>query len=165
MYIEKIKQLAKKPEQFVKVLNYDMPYIWTLRHRVFGKHENELIKKAAKDDFFSNWQPWLAVSLIKASPKAPVIIAMYTIPLVYGLNNLIFDDEDGRKRQGWKAVFDEEVVKMLFGDNLQKIMEIVSILKENDYKNYSDLDEQAKTLLDYAVTHSKQWLLDNPIKQ
>ena len=44
-------------------------------------------------------------------------------------------------------------------------MEVISILKENDYKNYSDLGEQAKTLLDYAVTHSKQWLRDNSIEK
>ncbi len=165
MYAVKIKQLTKNTEQFVKVLNYDMPFIWTFQHRVFGIYSNEQIKKAANDDFFSNWQPWLADSLIKASPKAPVIIAMYTTPLVYSLNNATFDDEDNRIRHGLKAGFDKEIGKMLFGDNLQKIMEVISVLKENDYKNYSDLDEQAKIILDYAVTHSKQWLLDNPIKQ
>jgi len=87
---------------------------------------------------------------------------MYTAPLVYDLNNVTFDDEeDGKRRRGWKAGFDEEIGKMLFGNNLQKIMKVVSILEEKDYKNYSDLGEPAKTLLDFAVTHSKQWLLDN----
>jgi len=168
MYLEKIKKLIKNIVKFVKVLNYDMPYIWTLRHRVFRKYGNAQIKNAEqqiKNAFFLDWQPWLADSLIKASPKAPVIIAMYTIPLVYDVNNVAFNGEDNRIRHGWKAGFDEEIGKMLFGDNLQKIMEVVSILKEDDYKNYSDLDEQAKILLDYAVTHSKQWLMDNPIKQ
>lgn len=165
MYIEKIKQLTKKPEQLVEVLTHDMPFIWILGHRLFGNYTKEEIKKAAGSDFFSNWQPWLANSLIKASQKAPAIIAMYTAPLVYDLNNITFKDEDDKMRQGWKASFDKEIGKMLFGDNLQKFMKIISILKEDDYKNYSDLDEQAKTLLDYAVTHSKQWLLDNPIKQ
>jgi hypothetical protein len=168
MYFEKIKKLIKNTEQFVKVLNHDMPHIWTLRHRVFRNYGNEQITKTEqqiKNTFFSDWQPWLADSLVKASQKAPITIAMYTTPLVYDLNNVTFDDEDSGIRHGWKVGFDEEIGKMLFGDNLQKIMEVVSILKENDYKNYNDLGEQAKTLLDYAVTHSKQCLLDNSTKQ
>lgn len=167
-YIEKIKQLAENPEQLVEVLKFDMPFIWSLRHIVFGKHGNEEIKKAAEDKFFTNWQPWLMNSLLEASKQAPETVAMYTAPLLYDLINTVHDistdpDDDikNKIKRVWSAKFDEEIGKRLFGNDLKKIMKIVTVLEEKDYKNYSDLDEQTKILLDYAVTHSKQWIRDN----
>ena len=149
LYIEKIKQLVQKPEQFVKALEYDLPHIWTLSHLI------DVTKQMEK----TVWQPWLVDSLIKASQQSASIVAMYAVPLMYKLNDEVVKPEKLRLIQ--KAGFDEARGTELFDNDLPKLMKVVSILKEDDYKNYSDLDEQAKILLDYAVTHSKQWLQDN----
>jgi len=169
MYVGKIKYLAEKPEQFAEILRHDMPYIWALRHIVFRDYGNEEVGKAADDKFFLDWQPWLTDSLVKASVKTPAIVAMYAAPLVYNLIHRSYDplangdENDTKIRYSWASVFDEKIAKMLFGDDLQKIMKIISVLQEDDYKDYR-LDEQPKILLDYAITHSKQWLKENKPK-
>lgn len=166
-YQEKIQKLITNINQFVNVLKYDMPCIWTLRHAVFCNFTHAGIKQSseqAKDAFFSPWQPWLAESLIKASTIEPAIIAMYSAPLIYDINNITTHDAAHGMMHGWEVTFDSKISELLFGDNLKPIMEIISVLKEEDYKDYKNLDEQAKKLLDYAVTHSKQWILDQSHK-
>jgi hypothetical protein len=164
MYVEKIKQLAKKPEEFIKALSSIPPYIWTLRHIVFMFEGNENIGHYAQQDksIFSNWQPWIVDLLIKTAKNAPTIIPMYTAPLMYDANMSFQDDEEeNQRRQGWVARFDETIARMLFGDDLLKIMKVISALKEDDYKGYSEIDGQARAILDFAVIHSKQWLKEN----
>lgn len=107
-------------------------------------------------------------SLLESSRLAPDTVSMYTAPLLYDLehsiqdvNTDIDDNIENKMKHTWKAKFDELVCNKLFGNDLYKIIRIVSVLKEEDYKDYNDLDEQAKILLDYAVSHSKQWLIDN----
>lgn len=52
IYIEKIKMLSGNTKKFIEVLNRDKPYIWTLRHIVFGFLSNEEVR-VAEEEFFS----------------------------------------------------------------------------------------------------------------
>jgi hypothetical protein len=170
IYVEKVKQLMGDSQGFTKVLERDAPFIWAIRHVVFQSAGNDDIKRST-DDIFGLWKPWLVNLLEDAVKINPTVVAMCTVPLVYNLKDMTYDkgisddDTDLGVTHGWSGEYDEEIATKLFGDDLPKIMKVISALKEDDYKGYSEIDVQAKAILDFAVIHSKQWLLDHPITQ
>lgn len=155
------------PEKFLSALASEPQHIWTLRHLLFGRHDNSTIKNFdKKETFFSGWQPWLVDLIIKTAEKNSKLIAMQIIPLIYDIRMTSVEvdyDEGNETVEGepkivdtWKAYFDQEIASLLFGKQLPKVMEVISILSEDDYAKY-ETGEQAKIELDFAVSHSRTW--------
>lgn len=157
MYLATLKrEFENKTENFIDALPSDPPFIWTLRHIIFRNYENEAIRAyEEKGAFFDDWQPWLVDLLITSAKSNPKLIAMYSVPLMYDLQR-IFDRETQITHQ---AAFDEVISKLLFGNQLTIMMQVVASLSEADYADY-DIDEQARVILDYAIVHSKKWIAD-----
>lgn len=162
MYLATLKKVFKgKPEKLNNSLPSNPPYIWVLRHILFRNFGNEEILQCDNNKtFFADWQPWFVKLLVEASKKAPKLIAMYCVPLVYDLEHII----EGKYRNTWEAKYDDEVATLLFGDKLIDVIRNISTLSEDDYSAY-ELESQTKVILDFAVVHSKKWLNDKKRKE
>lgn len=163
MYTNLIKtHFENEPEKLIKALSKPK-HIWTLRHLLFKMKENIAIKQyGEKATFFSAWQPWFIDLLIRAAEVNPKLIAMYIIPLLYDLKMTDIDtdaDLEGDEpmfSHAWKAHFDEEIARLVFGERFSDAMTVVSNLSESNYADY-ELSEQERCILDFAVVHSKKW--------
>jgi hypothetical protein len=160
IYHDLIKsQFDGKPEKFINSLEPVPEDIWTLRHLLFMNEDNKVILSSEKkNNFFAYWKPWFIDLLIGASKITPKLIAMNIVPLVYDIAKEHSDENEMKTQYGWRAQFDENIASLLFEDKLPIIMELISTLSENDYIKY-DIGDPEKVILDYAIVHSKQWLL------
>lgn len=163
MYKQLIRNIFEDaPKKLINALESEPAYIWTLRHLLFRNIDNDQIKSCdQKETIFSDWKPWFIDLLIAASIINPKLVAMFVVPLLYDIKMTTIDDidtEDGmpRTRQGWKAVYDETVASLLFGDRFPIARKMISDLSEDDYSKYN-FDEQAKCILDSAISDSKKW--------
>lgn len=151
--VERVRFFLDKPAEFACILRGDLPFIWVLRHVVYDYKDNETVRKQTSHEPFREWKPWLAKLLADASRSDAQAVAVVSIPLVYSIVNT-----RERMRNVWKAKFDEEVATLLFGESLGEIMQIIGTLKDSNDAARTDLDEQGKCILDYAIVHASEWL-------
>ncbi|MGH2272835.1 hypothetical protein ACQ9LF_13645, partial [Anaerohalosphaeraceae bacterium U12dextr] len=123
----------------------------------------DILSSENKNTFFVYWKPWFINLLIFASEISPKLIAMNIVPLVYHFIDVMegdYTDENEMNNQyGWRAQYDENIASLLFEDKLPNILKLISTLSEDDYIKY-DIGDREKVILDYAIVHAKQWLLD-----